>query len=146
MGHITVKKERLILEANSEKRIQRGRKLLEKHLGKFIHFQQTLIESPEQKLKSLPKREKEEDQISPDLLNSPEITEKIQQMVQGHWESWFDEPIPALGHKTPREAAKTADGRERLEILLLQYERHNSEIVDNLFKADVSYLRAELGL
>ena len=44
------------------------------------------------------------------------------------------------------EAAKTKLGRERLEALLLQFERHNLDMDDNLFKADINYLKSELGL
>ena len=33
-----------------------------------------------------------------------------------------------------------------LEALLLQYERHDLERDDNLLKADINYLRSELGL
>jgi uncharacterized protein (DUF2384 family) len=33
-------------------------------------------------------------------------------MAKEHWENWFNEPIPMLKNKTPREAAKTKEGRE----------------------------------
>lgn len=52
MGHIIIENNKLILETNSDKRTEKGKKLLSKYLGEFIVFQQTLIESPEQKLKS----------------------------------------------------------------------------------------------
>jgi hypothetical protein len=32
--------------------------------------------------------------------------------------------IPALGNKTPKQAAKTKNGREMLEALLTQFERN----------------------
>jgi len=44
-------------------------------------------------------------------------------MFSRHWESWVDQEIPALGGKTPREAVKTADGREAVEALLKDAER-----------------------
>lgn len=146
MGNVTIGEGRLTLETNSEKRTQRGKKLLIKYLGNVIYFQQTLIESPEQKLQSLstsPDTTQEDDH----LLELPEAQEQIQVMAKGHWESWFDEPIPALDGKTPRETAKTEEGRERLEALLLLYERHDLKRGDdNLWKADIHYLRTELAL
>ena len=89
-------------------------------------------------------RHKKEDE----LLALPEVREKLKQMAKSHWESWFDEEMPALDHKTPREAVKTKDGRKRLEALLLQYEYHEIDKNDvmNFFKADVNYLKKELGL
>ena len=43
--------------------------------------------------------------------------------AKGHWEAWLDVRVPALNHKTPRHAARTAVGRERLEALLGAFER-----------------------
>jgi len=40
-----------------------------------------------------------------------------------HWEGWVDEKIPALGGKSPRQAVKSADGRESVEALLRSAER-----------------------
>ncbi len=146
MGQITVEQGRLILETNSEKRTQRGKKLLSQHLGEAIQFQQTLIETPEQKMKSLPKSI-EKNSTDEDLLQWPEVQEQMKVMLKAHWNSWFDKPIPALDDKSPREAAKTSDGKEKLEALLLQYERHDLERSDNdPGKADIHYLRTELAL
>ena len=116
-----------------------------KYLGANITFKQTLIESPEQKLRSL-QVSSGPDQLEQELLESPEMQEQIKQMIQSHWDNWFTTSIPALGNKTPRAAAKTKAGREMLEALLLQYERHDLERSNNLLKVDTNYLRAELGL
>jgi len=144
MGHITLQANKLMLETNSEERNQRGKKLLDKYLGDAIHFQKTLIESPEQKLKSMPKSAiKNKKEIN--LMESPEVKQQIKEIAKAHWENWFDQPIPVLNNQTPREAAKTKKGVERLEALLLQYEQKDTE-KDNLLKADVDYLRKELNL
>lgn len=145
MGHITIEQDKLSLETNSENRTQKGKKLLSKYLGEFIVFQQTLIESPEQKLKSSDKTSiKSKKNVDPNEL--PEIKEQIKAMAKAHWENWLNLPIPALDNETPKEAARTKLGRERLEALLLQFERHNLDMDDNLFKADINYLKGELGL
>jgi hypothetical protein len=82
----------------------------------------------------------------PELTELPEVQEQIRKMAKAHWESWFDEPIPALDNKTPLEAAKTKLGREKLEALLLQYERHDQESNNNIFKTDIKYLKNKLSL
>ncbi|MDF2867476.1 MAG: hypothetical protein K0S11_946 [Gammaproteobacteria bacterium] len=96
------------------------------------------IESQPKSLNALPE--------TSDLLELPEVQEQIKTMAKAHWENWLDESIPALDNQTPREAAKTKDGREKLEALLLHYERHDVEKANNLFKTDIADLRAKLSL
>lgn len=83
----------------------------------------------------------------PNRIDISEQSEEIETMAKAHWESWFDERIPALDNKTPRQAAKTKIGREKLEALLLQYENYDQKRDDaDYFKADINYLRKELAL
>jgi len=146
LGHVTLEPRRLILETNSQERSQRGADLLIQYLGDALSFQKTLIETPEQKMKSLPASSPGRDEECQRLLALPEVQESLKAMAKKYWDNWFDEPIPMLEEKTPREAAKTKDGKERLEALLLHYERYDLEKRDNVFKADIDYLRKELGL
>ncbi len=147
LGHIVIEQGKLILETNSQERTERGQKLLKQYLGDSISFQNTL-ETPEQEMKSRPNRASRKDEESKKLLELPEVQEQLKAMAKAHWESWFDEPIPMLKDETPRQAAKTKEGRERLEALLLHYEHHDlrREREDDPFKADICYLRRELGL
>jgi hypothetical protein len=55
-------------------------------------------------------------------------------------------PVPALNNMTPREAAKTEEGRELLESLLLDYERHDDAENENLMRPDIPELRRKLGM
>ena len=57
------------------------------------------------------------------LMQQPEIQEHLGEIISRHWETWVDESIPALGGSTPRDAVKTADGREAVEALLQDAER-----------------------
>lgn len=57
------------------------------------------------------------------LMQNPEIRAKLAEMLASFGEGWVDEKIPALGGKTPRQAVKTADGRESVEALLCSFER-----------------------
>ncbi len=104
------------------------------------------IETIEQKMKDSPNVKSIKNKDERNLMELPEVQEHIKTMVKTHWESWFDEPIPALKDKTPRESATTEEGRERLEALLLEYAYRNLENSSNPFNADISYLKKELGL
>lgn len=147
LGEITLEPGKLRLETNSEKRAKKGRQLLEKHLGEAITFQALTIEAPEKKIQATPDLKKKSQQEQAELMALPEVQAQLKSMAQAHWRSWFDQPIPDLDNKTPRQAAKTIDGREKLEALLLLYERHDMDrSVNDPFKADMLYLRAELAL
>ena len=108
--------------------------------------QKTVIESLESVRKSSATKVSQAKNSQNDLRNVPEIQAQIKEMMKKHWENWFDEPIPVLEYQTPRQAAKTKKGRELLDVLLLQYESHDRKRNDNLLKADIPYIKAELGL
>lgn len=67
-------------------------------------------------------------------------------MNRKHWAAWFDSPIPALNKVSPREASRTEEGRDLLDSLLLEYERHQDDLLENIIKRDIAFLRHELGL
>jgi len=62
-----------------------------------------------------------------------------------HYAAWLDDPIPALGGTSPREAVRTAEGRNAVDVLLKDMEnlerRHAGEAV-----FDFGSLRESLGL
>lgn len=152
MGFIIIKGDKLILETNSQKRSIQGQKLLKRYLGDDVSFEKTLLEAPEQKFR-LPanksnKNDNDEDkEEGNELLAQPEVQNQLHQIATQHWQDWFDIRIPALANKTPREAARTKEGRERLEALLLIYEQSaDKRSKADIFKPNVNYLKQELGL
>jgi hypothetical protein len=60
---------------------------------------------------------------SPDHERTPELEALATEFLRKHRDEWIDTKVPALGNRTPRQAAKTPRGRERLEALLSDYER-----------------------
>jgi hypothetical protein len=70
-----------------------------------------------------------------ELMQHPEVQARVAEMFARHWESWVDEEIPALGEKTPREAVRTADGREAVEALLKDAERGRGQ---DAFTAEIN--------
>jgi len=146
MGRVTLEQDRLILETNSNKHLEKGKKLVTKYLGDAACFQQTLIESAAEKLQSAQKSTNSTS-IEPQLLEAPEVQAQLKAMMKAHWDNWFNEPIPMLGNKTPRQAAKTKAGQEKLGALLAHYDRMDKDAGENnLLKVDINYLRKELGL
>lgn len=147
LGDVIIKEGKLILKTNSEERAEKGKKLLKKLLGNNVEFQKSLIESTEQKMKSLPEKNSVSSKSDLNPMDVPEIREQMMAMAKAHWNSWFDTSIPALDDKTPRQAAKTKKGRELLEALLLQYERMDDQKDKNdPFRADIDFIKTTLKL
>lgn len=98
---------------------------------------ESAVESPEQQ------RQREEQETFSAL---PEVQTLMKEMAKKRWEEWLDEPVPVLMGKTPRQSAKSAAGRERLEALLIDFERSAAVTDETAFAPDVTDLRRHLGM
>lgn len=146
MGHINIDGDRLTIDVNSQERADAVRRKVSRRLGKRAVFRDAVIQSSEKMLEdvrhnpTLPSAQKDQDE----LMALPEVQETLRAMADQHWKIWLDSPLPALKGQTPREAAKTGSGRERLEALLLTFESRRGEAQP--FDPDVDALRQSLGL
>ena len=69
----------------------------------------------------------------------------MQELKAGHYAEWVDQPLPALGGQTPRQAMRTKRGREEVRILLKAIENYESRS-PAATRFDFSALRTELRL
>lgn len=160
LGLLKIDEQRLVIEVNSTKRAELLRQLVEERLGEAATYKTTLIESIESQVQEMWRAAAVAGSGSSSSAQShssgtgfislddapPELRAKMEETARQHWESWFDLPVPALNDLTPRESAKTDEGRELLESLLLLYESHAEVSADNLFKPNVLALRRALGM
>jgi hypothetical protein len=148
LGTLRVNESQLVVEVNSARRRRRIEKEIAKHLGSTATLVDTAVaditevleerrSSASASLASLPSQH-----IAP---SSPELQAIEAELARTHWEAWLDTKIPALGNKTPRQAAKSAPGRERLDGLLAHYGQHRTS-GRNAFDADIGALKQKLGL
>jgi len=72
----------------------------------------------------------------------------FQQIHEHVYRNWADEPIPALGDMTPRQAVRTPEGRERVARLLKDYEVGEARRArgENRGPTDFGFLWASVGL
>ncbi len=148
LGRVKIVGSKLTANVNSDRRAAVIKKKILSELGDQVRFKTTLIETIEGNLGAASSQKGGKSQsISLDQL-PPEALESVKKMAEAHWEKWFDEKIPALNHKTPKQAAKSKEGRELLDALLNSYEQHSANDHEraNLFQPDISKLRAKLGL
>ncbi len=151
LGHIKISGRRVIAEVNSENRAKRLRKEIEKRLGSMAVHESTLAKTLEEMRKNLPRREAAEtesrDAEVEDMLRHPEVRKQLQATLQKQIEGWVHQKIPALGGRTPIEAVRDPDGKEMVEALLLQWERHDEQDVSpNQICPDINAIRRLLNL
>ncbi len=72
----------------------------------------------------------------------------MHQGLDDHYRRVLDEPIPALGSKSPRAAVKTAKGREKVVAWLKTLENHaaHREPGDPMASYDTGWMWRELGV
>lgn len=160
LGTMNVEEGKLIISVNSTKRAKKIRRLVEKRLGKEAVYKTTLIEPIESEVERMWAAAASGSSTHADegaqgtagtgvisLADLPaEVRLKLEETARQHWVTWFDLPVPALNNMTPREAAKTEEGRDLLESLRLDYERHNDGPNENFMRPDIPELRRKLGM
>jgi hypothetical protein len=151
LGRIVINNKKLTIEVNSGARAKAVRKEVKTRLGKYARYKTTEIQSPE----SIPAKEKvaegrnlEKEMSHDELMQIPEVRDKMAKVLTAHWDGWVDHKIPALGGITPRQAVKNTDGRESVEALLLDAERHvaDDEQMSHIGFAAIKDIRYRLGL
>ena len=85
-----------------------------------------------------------------DALRLPPDEERriIHQGLTDHYRRTLDEPIPSLGNQSPRKAAKTGKGREKVIGWLKMLENHSAQHGrdDSVGGYDFTWIWKELGL
>ena len=144
LGNIELGEKALTLSANSEARAARGRALLESALAGLVRAPLVERQTVEQMMNS---RGKGMGQDSLDL-SSDEQRRLVHRALTDHYRRTLDDPIPALGNVSPRKAARTARGRERVIAWLKKLENHSARrgSDDPMSSYDFAWMWAELGL
>ena len=119
LGTLEIDRNEMTVEVNSRERAKKIEREIRKRLGKHARLTKKEERSLDEVIQSRQDGEWEKNEsFSQTQFLDPEILEKIKGVYLKHWEKWLDIPVPALNGKTPREAAKTTEGRERLKTIL----------------------------
>ncbi|MDL2406790.1 hypothetical protein PY650_14180 [Rhizobium calliandrae] len=123
LGNIELKGKFLHLSTNSGERAQKGTTLIKQALGDLVRAPLTEIRTVEQMMAERPARAHED--LEPEI--PPEIAEQVvHQVMDRQYRETLDQPIGMLGNKTPRQAAKSATGREKVAEWLKYLENQSS--------------------
>jgi hypothetical protein len=121
LGTLALKGRRLSLEVNSTPRAERGRAMLKPALVGLVGSPLTERTDLEQMLTA------EGPPPKPSGLTPEDERALLRQTLDDHYRNILDQPIPALGGKSPRAATKTPKGREKVVTWLKMLENHSAK-------------------
>ncbi|MGH7796785.1 MAG: hypothetical protein ACREQ2_18120 [Candidatus Binatia bacterium] len=142
-GTIIIGEDRVVFGTTSKKRAEKARDELSSLFGDAVRFRVISYEDVEQAIKRAPQKTKNKE---------PDIPIEDQRKILGefyeqHYRKWLDEPVPALGNRTPRHAARLKTMRPKLIALLKDFESHSErQRRSGEIAYDFTWMWAELGL
>jgi len=153
VGHVQVGDRSLSLETNSVRRANALRSRVESALGDLIRHRRRRRRDAQRMVARMWEREPSERRAAAasgarardELADLPEAQQVLREMKERHYADWPDEPLPALGGQTARQAIRTKIGRERVDDLLKDIEFREAGLPAGE-RFDVSVLRRTLGV
>lgn len=143
VGTISFEEKRVVFETTSQKRAEKARDELPSLFGAAMRFRAISYEDVEQAIKRAPKTTKTKE---PDIPLE-ERRRILGEYYENHYRKWLDEPVPALGNRTPRHAARLKTIRPKLIALLKDFEsRSERQRRAGQVAYDFGWMWAELGL
>jgi hypothetical protein len=157
LGHVEIAGTRLVAHVNSDERAQAFRELVERTLGGAAQFGGSEALGPEDEaaLEAASAAEAAEATeaaagsggTEPRLEDLPEVREQLERMIAQHYEDWPMHALPALGGRRPIDVVAEGDsGREKVEALIADMERHSARVSMGQGAAVLARLRERLGL
>jgi hypothetical protein len=144
LGSVELDGRALVLSVNSLERSKRGIELLFTILGERVGKPSVVTETVEQILASHHADARQ--QID---LSEQERCAIIHETMDRHYRDTLDQPVPALGNKSPRAAVKTASGRAKVADWLKMMENRTAragESNDTMATYSFDWMWRELGI
>lgn len=144
LGTIEIRERSLIVSVNSARRAERAITMLRAALPGL------LLESPLTQIQTIEQiRAQRRDRPSTESEVPPEIAIRlVHATLDKQYRALLDEPVPMLGNLSPRAAARTKPGREKLAVWLKHLENRSRqrEAADPMATYDFAWLWRELKL
>ncbi len=145
LGQIWIEDGTMGVEVNSKQRANTIKGIIGDLFGDRAVLAET-EESPQTGASSIYPGQLTHEEIG-EAFEDPAFRKAMQEKASQHWENWLDEEIPELGG-SPRQAAKTAEGRETLAELLddIQNKTRETGLIVDVFFEKLDWVRGELGI
>ena len=144
LGSAELKGKALLVTVNSANRAAKVEALIRAATGDLLKPPLTTIRTVDQMRAEQRRNEPREaaDEIPPDIAR-----QLMRDHLDKHYRETLDGPIPALGGKSPRQAVRTAAGRDKVIDWLKMLENRSAGHGEGpLAEYDFSWMWAELGL
>jgi hypothetical protein len=141
LGNIEIKARSLIVHVNSAARAERATAMLRTALGGLMTAPLTQIQSVEQMMAQQQNGPRPAPEMPPEIQ-----TQLIHATLDKQYRALLEQPVPMLGNLTPRSAARTKSGREKLAVWLKHLENRSRqpEATDPMTTYDFAWLWREL--
>lgn len=143
LGNVELKDRTVLLSVNSAARAAQGAAMLQGALGDLVRAPLTEIQTIDQA------RESYAGAPPPDEVPLEIATSLVHAMLDKQYRALLDEPVPMLGDRTPRQAASTPAGRDKLATWLKVLENRSANqanSTDPMATYDFGWLWRELGV
>ena len=144
-ARIEVLESSIQIETNSFRRDKAIRKRLERALKGMIVHEETQERGFDEDIGCHSALEPADGALNLHTL-PPEARQEIESAMEHQFMKWADEEVPMLDDRTPREVAKTAEGRKQVAAMINDWEHMMSRNPNPQFQFDFDKLRAELGV
>ncbi len=145
LGTVELKAKTVEVHVNSEGRAERGRAMIAAVLGDLVGAPLMQRQTIEQ---ALAERSDHGSAPEPSGLTAEEERQAVHAALDQHYRRQLDEPVPVLGNISPRRAARSAKGREKLVAWLKLLENHATrhEPAEPMASYDLSWIWRELDI
>jgi hypothetical protein len=124
LGTVEVKERSLILAVNSQNRLDRARTVLDPALNSLVGEPLIEAQTVEQLIAS---KSTTRSRSRPATLSFEDERTIVHATLERHYRAMLDEPIPMLGDLTPRKAAMTKKGRDKVVAWLKFIENQSAQ-------------------
>lgn len=144
IAKLTLAQDSLAVQTNSARRANDIRRRVESACGALLRNRRR---EQAGQTELFARMQEAEDSDDPAFAPSPpsEIAGALREHKQRYYEEWLDESIPALGGKTPRQAARLVSDCAELDLLLNEMENREARLPE-FERADFHRIRSQLGL
>ncbi len=133
------RRDRIEVFYRTRKLADEGRAWFDQVAGDAVRHRTREITDPKGALSKLGPSTRGPAPALPEDIDPAALSEMMTQTIHRFYANWADEPIPALGGKTPRQAIATPGGLERVKGLLRSYADGEAEQARAQGRSEVSY-------
>jgi hypothetical protein len=145
LGTVELKENELVFQVNSQRRAERARALMQQVIAGLVREPLVEIHTLDHAKESKPSKGRRTSSLG---LSPEEERQIIHTSLDQRYAKMLDENVPVLGNMKPLEAARTAEGREKLVAWLKYLENKTAQHApgDPMGNYDFSWLWAKLGI